>query len=136
MKKLGLLVCMLWLGGCSSLMPGSSDKGTPEEIVAERALQRYQAMMAGDYRKAYKFMTPGYRVLNTLEDFQKSNIGVAQWGEVEIGRVTCSENDCRAGVSFEYRREGVTRRGTGPTGGAVRDVWNQIDGQWYFTRME
>lgn len=134
MKKLIVASCLLVMSGCS-LVP-KAPLATDEEKVAERAHQRYQAMIAGDYRKAYKLMSPGYRVLNTLEDFQAANRGVAQWEKVQIVKVTCAEETCKVGVSFDYRREKSLRSGLQATGGTVRDVWGKLDGQWYFLRLE
>ncbi|HAS22545.1 MAG TPA: hypothetical protein DCR51_05255, partial [Idiomarina loihiensis] len=59
MVKLNLLLCcfgVVALVGCASTTPVASD-----DQVADRAQKRLDALVEGDFAKAYSYATPGYR---------------------------------------------------------------------------
>ena len=74
------------LVGCSAF-----DPIPPEEVVEARALQRVQALMAGDYDKAYALTTPAHRTLESETDYTRRWIGASMWREVL--RVKCAAPD-------------------------------------------
>ena len=49
-----LAVAVAVLGGCAAL-----DARPPEEVLKERAQQRWDAMVKSDFKAAYQFLSPG-----------------------------------------------------------------------------
>lgn len=134
MKKIVLLGAVLWLVGCSAMQ--GKDALTDEAVVAHKAERRYQAMMAGNYRSAYKLMSPGFRELNTLGDFEERFVGVRSWQKVSIGAVMCDGDVCRVGVSFSYVNRAAGGKASFMPDGTIRDIWGRVDGQWYYLKKE
>ena len=60
------------LVGCASHPNTPAATVTPETLVSERAQQRWDRLLANDYRQAYDFLTPAYRGLKTPEEYAKT----------------------------------------------------------------
>jgi hypothetical protein len=72
----------LALSGCGQDAPTVDDR-TPEEIVHERAQQRWDALLAGDIERAYGFITPAYRATSSLELYRARFGSAIQWNECD-----------------------------------------------------
>jgi len=120
---------LMLLASCNEARP-------PEEIVAERAQARWDALIARDYREAWKFLTPGYR--ETLEDFDYAAEMARrpiQWTSAEVFRVECDEDlpRCSVQTRIEYTVP-AAMPGVGSLSsrsGSV-EIWLQIEGQWWY----
>src|SRR4051812_42141290 len=66
------------LAGCASL-----DKA-PELVVRERATQRWSALVAEDFEKAYTYMPPSYRAATPFERYKNSFKGAIKWVGAEV----------------------------------------------------
>ncbi|HMB40230.1 MAG TPA: hypothetical protein VKO85_14215, partial [Wenzhouxiangellaceae bacterium] len=58
----------LILGMAFLLAACSEPPRAPEEIVAERAQARWDAVIAGDPESSYEYQTPGYREKTSVMD--------------------------------------------------------------------
>lgn len=96
-----LLLASLVLGGCASLDIGK----TPEQIVAERAAARWNAIIASKWEDAYAYATPGYRAAISLEAFQgRTSNGAIRRQGAEVVKVACEQADrCVATVRLAYK---------------------------------
>ena len=126
-SKLYSSILGMVLVGCSAF-----DTRPPEEVVEARALQRVQALMTGDYDKAYALTTPAYRTLESETDYTRRWIGASMWREVGVARVKCAAPDievtkCRVAVriTFDPPRAPVTTT-------HMQEDWLKVDGKWYF----
>ena len=126
-SKFCLLIFGGVLAGCSAL-----DPRPPEELVEARALQRVQALMAGDYGTAYDLTTPSYRTLESQTDYTRRWIGASMWREVGVARVRCAASEaevtkCRVAVkiTFDPPRAPLTTI-------HMQEDWLKVDGRWYF----
>ena len=61
------LLALAVLGGCAAFEPK-----TPEQAVAERATQYWQARIQGDMGKAYSLLTPAYRAVRCYKGVSKT----------------------------------------------------------------
>ena len=120
-------------GASTPERPGS--KLTPEEAVAQRAKERWEAIIARDYRPAYDRLTPGTRATTTYEAYRQRLLGAAlRWTSAEVQSVECNEPDvCRAEVYITYMLRGG-QPGLGEIEGynPVFEQWIRSDGQWYY----
>ena len=72
---------------------------TPEDQVRQRATQRWQALLAYDYAKAYEFATPSYRALVSPESYRGRQGAALQRTSAKVFRVDCPEpGKCTARV--------------------------------------
>ncbi|MBK9675651.1 MAG: hypothetical protein IPO82_10660 [Betaproteobacteria bacterium] len=105
------------LAGCAG-MPGSGTltRESPVEVrqaaVAARAQERWDAVIQGDFAKAYSYMTEASREVVTLERF-KGRLGAVAYRSAKVQGVTCSADACTAEifVGYDHRRfkGGATR---------------------------
>ena len=124
LKRLHLLVLLL-LGGCSAFPTKS-----PEEIVFERAQQRIDLLMAGDYQASYEFTTPGYRSTESAGRYGTRWSGVGMWISANVTKAECAAAEavdrCKAVVEVVYRAVGYD-----PLTTILTEDWLLIGGQWY-----
>ena len=89
-------------------LSGCSVFGTapPEEQVRRLSEEWLEALLQGDYKKAYSYTTPGYQATHSARDHGRSYAGVAMWRKAEIGDVTCEGNQpsrCTAMLMVTYK---------------------------------
>lgn len=111
------------LGGCSS--------PPPEEVVGQRAVERWQALAQRDMEKAYGYLSPGYRAVNSLELYQARIGDAVQWKGATVKNIACVDNTCDVTLTLRYRYA------TPPTGNyyegerPMEEKWTQAEGQWW-----
>ncbi len=118
----------LLLSGCATQRPEP-----PEETVARKALERWQALIAGDFAKAYSYYAPGYRKTVDLKSFalQKAK-GVGVWLAARVEKVACPEKDrCTARVWVKTRFF-HPRVGKLETESPVEERWIYRSGKWWY----
>jgi hypothetical protein len=126
MVKAGLLALGVALGGCSTL-----DTRTPEEIVADRAQQHLDALMARDYEKAFGYTTPGYRAANTARMYSSAYAGAGFWLGAKVDQVVCTPAEApvkcevRAKVTYKAPRQKLDLERI------LNHRWLNVDGVWY-----
>ena len=111
----------LVLVGCAA-PAGKSD----EAVIAERALQRWNAVIAGNYDKAYEYISPAGRSIVTPEGFTKSmKPGFHKSATVQA--VKCSAPEvCEVQLEIEYEFQGKRTKTPLP------ERWVKQDGTWWF----
>lgn len=127
----GLGLCAAALAACTP-----TDKRTPEEIVAQRAGERWAALVAADYEKAYGYFAPSLRAIRSLEGYKlaiKVKDGQpSPWKKYEVKSVQCEEKDiCHAVVAVELELQIPKFAGMIATADA-QEKWLVQDGQWYY----
>ena len=93
-RRLGAIAITLGtlaLAGCAVFTPA-----TPEQIVAKRASDYWQARIAGKYEKAYELSTPAYRKLKTAEQFRVQFGPGVNVQAAEVASVVCEPQKCTA----------------------------------------
>lgn len=127
----GLLV--LILAGCAGLQLKSDD-----QVVIDRAEKRMAALQAGDFKKAYSYMTPGYKATKSLERFQSEFAGGANITWFEVLNPECESERCVVTVTRKYKMQISAR---GEMGKArefennTQQVWIKVDGQWWYYKL-
>jgi hypothetical protein len=115
------LVLAVAVAGCAAMAPR-----TPEEVVKERAQARWNALVGGDVKKAYTFLSPGSRAVMSFEQYGPS-IRVGFWKSAVVEKVTCeSPQACQAQVTIEY--EFQAKRIRTP----LREAWIREGTDWWY----
>ncbi|MFD2378067.1 hypothetical protein ACFSTJ_12145 [Ottowia pentelensis] len=114
------------LAGCAGLQPQ-----TTEQIVQQRAQQRWDALVAGDFAKAWTYSTPSFRQRVKQNDYRDQFGRAGQWTAAKVESVTCKAERCTAQVSLTARLlfPGFKNQ---LTTGEVPEIWVRDDGQWWY----
>jgi len=120
-----LLILPLIFSACAVFGPK-----TPEEAVRQRAQARWDALLAGQWSKAYSYMAPSYRALIPENRYSNQFGGGAAWVGAEVTKVTCADDRCTVRMKVDYRLI------AGGRSGEVADTyfdetWIREEGQWW-----
>lgn len=122
--------------GTAVLLAACSGPPRPaEEIVAERAQARWDALIAQDPETAYQYRTPGYREKTKKIDhaIQYSRRRIT-WTSAEVREVECDGRRCKLEVLIGYRADGAPGVLSGMEGRRpVEEIWLQIDDEWWYS---
>jgi hypothetical protein len=122
---MGLFVAGSFLTGCASLQT------KPEEAVAQRATERWQALVKGQLIKAYEYNTPGYKALVTPESFIGRTGIAGRWLGAEVIRVECAQpKSCKAVIRLDFQAL-FSGRSTDKLSTHIDETWLLEDGQWW-----
>ena len=68
----------------------SSMQNEPQKIVADLAAARWEALIKGDFAKAYSYLSPGTREVMSL-DLYKAKIRGGTWKKANVDSVSCEQ---------------------------------------------
>ena len=115
---------LLFTSACASL-----DKGPPEQVVSQRSVQRAALLMRGDYESAYLYSTPGYRSLESVNDYTARWLGAAMWEEARVAKVACQGEPaerCQIALAI-----GLQMPNVGLITTHLQETWVLSKGNWY-----
>lgn len=115
------------LSGCAGL----GTPQPPELAVRTLATQRWQALMAQDFAKAYTFAPPSYRQLHTADVYQKKYQGVpVKWLAAKVLRVQCETEKCDVRIDLESKPL-IPFGFKGSINSGLDETWVLENGQWW-----
>jgi hypothetical protein len=104
----------------------------PEDQVRQRATERWQALIAGQFSQAYTFNTPGFRAVVTPDGYRNRFGGAVSWTGVEVIRVECPEaNKCQAELRIDFKPT-LSLQNSGKLSTHIDETWLLEDGKWWF----
>ena len=106
--------------GCATPVAKSA-----EEVVAERAQDRWNAIVARDLDKAYEYISPAGRSTTTLESF-KNGLKPGFHKGARVVSVKCGPELCDVQLELEYEFQGKRTKTPLP------EKWVKQDGKWWF----
>jgi hypothetical protein len=132
------IAVVLFLGGCASAPPSAPVPLAPiaksaEQVVAERAGARWQALIKGDLVAAYGFLSPASReTINVNAFVAQHGKGGQFWRNVSDFKATCEAELCQVALMLEYDLrdtvKGLKRE--------IRETWIQDQGQWWMVASQ
>ncbi len=115
------------LAGCAAV----GTPKTPEETVRQLATQRWQALLAGDFEKAYEFAVPSYRQLKTSAYYRTKRLGTpVKWISVEVINAQCEALKCEVRIKLESKPI-VPINIQGNMVGGLDETWVFEQGRWW-----
>ena len=124
-------LCAALLAACSTTAPRSEN---PEQLLGKRAEERWGALIAGDWEKAYAYFTPGYRDVNAYEGYRLSMVNrQINWTAARAKGVECeSEAKCLVKIDIDYSLIGGMQ-GVGKVSSTrnATETWLKLENQWY-----
>lgn len=144
------LLIVLLLSGCvvssNYVAEGARQKAESVEIKADsvsredklsvRVQNRWNALIARDFAKAYEFNSPGYKGLHTLEQFKGGFGGQVIWTDADVARLEAKGDAAKVVVMVKYKA--VLAFGTqdgstlSPGETALHENWILEDEVWYY----
>ena len=117
------VVAVAGLGGCAAL-----DSRPPEEVVKERAQQRWNALVQSDFKTAYQYLSPGSRAVTSLEGYA-SGLRAGFWKAATVDKVLCGNPDsCDAVLTIEYEFRGSRIKTP------LKETWIKEGSSWWFVQ--
>lgn len=114
----------LALSGCASRAPS-----TPEQLVKQRASERWEALVASRWDKAYGFVSPAFRATMSEERYRERFVGIPKWKSADVRSVNCEPEKCTAVIRIEALYG--ARAGMATLSTDVSEIWLHEEGQWY-----
>ena len=102
-----------------------------EQVVSERALLRWQRLVAGDVLGAYQLLSPSYRSA-VSESQYRSGLKLGLWKGAVVKSVVCRESDvCLVDVEVSYQI--VAKLGGSVFSGkeVLHETWRRDKGEWW-----
>ncbi|HRN75288.1 MULTISPECIES: hypothetical protein [Ottowia] len=115
------------LAGCAALQPK-----TPEQIVAERSLARWNALIKRDFAAGHAYYQPAFRAAFKPADVEQVD-GPPRAHHARVQQVSCEAERCTARVVFKLNTRSA-RRGTWEIETVRDETWVRQDGQWWYER--
>ncbi len=117
---------LLLLAACASMKPA-------EQVVGERAVARWDALIKGDYAAAYQYLSPGFRSSVSAEQYEKSFIyKKIKWTSAKLIESNCAEKTCKVRISLGYTAYGALPGvKTFSSKEPIDESWVLSHGSWY-----
>jgi len=127
------LLWVLMLAGVFLTACATAPESTGNSI-AERAQDRWDALLAGDFATAYAFYSPGYRSSSSMIDLAlKIRSRRVQWVSAEYQDHSCNERVCTVNfmVGFKVIKP-VRGLSVWESSSLVDEKWVKTEGQWWY----
>ncbi len=105
-----------------------------EELLTQRAQDRWQALIAWDMEKAYSLLSPGTRQAMPLAAYSKKQAtSPVQMKDAVVKSTQCEEEVCTLRIELRYIYNGsvAAMRGQEQTS-TVTEKWVAADDSWYY----
>jgi hypothetical protein len=118
---IALLAALL---GCAAM-----DSRPPQEIVRERAQQRWEALITADYAAAYEYLSSGSQTITEKKNYV-AMFRKGFWISAVVDKVQCPNSEtCEADLTIEYELKG--RRMKTP----VKEKWIREGWNWRYVQV-
>jgi hypothetical protein len=127
--KLVLVCVVLALSAC-----GMVRKDEDASVIEQKAVQRWNYLIAHKAEKAYDYLSPGYRATKTRESYAAGmNNRPVNWEEVKYIDQSCSQDVCTVHLKLKYKVM-VNLHGMRKIAGnsPVTERWIKESGRWYY----
>jgi len=126
--KIGCALAALALAGCDTVK-----KEEDASVIKEKAVQRWEFLIAHQAEKAYDFLSPGYRQTKSRDAYaQEMNSRGVRWSKVNYGSQECEADVCKVRLSVDYSLSFGGPAGTVKSMAPLKETWVHIGGKWYF----
>ena len=128
----------LWLSLCASLALtacASLSNLPPQEQIRQRATERWQALVAGEFGRAYTYNTPGFRGVVSADGYRGRFGGSVIWLGAEVVDVNCPETTkCMVSLRIDFKPL-LSRKIGDKISTHLEETWLLEDGQWWFFQV-
>ena len=122
------------LTSCSLLLLSAcATTARTENVIEERAMARWEAVLSGDFAAAYEYLSPGYRSSVSAAQYERSILQKRiKWVSARYIKSECTETSCKVKISIGYTASNALAgvkifHGAGD----IEESWLRLDGHWY-----
>lgn len=120
-----VLLVPVFLTGCAVFQPKD-----PVVAVKERAQERWDALLANDLDRAYKYLSVGTRTMRSPEQY-KGTVKLGLWRSAKVDSAECELDRCAVTVAVTYLYKGkVSGKVEGET--HLQETWIKESGSWWY----
>lgn len=126
---------VLLVAGCAS--QPSDPILQSEQIIKQRAQERWDASRKGDFEKAFSFTTPSYRAVTDIKVFRNATSGSQNLVSADVLSVKCeTEASCAAKVRFQFHSP-ITLQNLKQDiiENHFDETWVKEDGNWWLFKQ-
>ena len=118
------------MAGCATTTAVKpQDRGTAQE----RAVQRWNYLIAHQAEKAYDFFTPGFRATKSREDYAREMNGRGMhWLSVTPNSAECEADTCKVRLIVNIEIDMTSSAGHVKAISPVLETWIKEGGNWYY----
>lgn len=138
LSRIFLLATIVGISACAGIQHKTDD-----ERVLALAEKRQAALLKQDFAGAYKFMSPGYREVNSLRKFTSNYLGVHSWDSSRVYKTVCEEDICTVYVEVQFDASMLMgAAGHRTTDGKMllprvsKETWVKLDNKWWFSKSD
>ena len=143
--RLLLVSAMLTLAACATTSPAGGGKAsaqTPEKIITDRAIARWDGLIKRDPATAWTYLSPGYRATHPQQKYAQDMVNrPVRWSKVEpfvaddgSATVECADpaQSCTIRLKVHYKiASHLTSVGMIESWNVVKETWINVKGDWY-----
>lgn len=129
MRIFTVAALLFFFVGCASF--GSAEKKT-DNYISNRALQRWNTLIAKDFKKAYGYQSPGYRKAKSLDFYSRQFGSWVKWTGVKVKTVNrISDEIAEVDIELEFEffqkwSESLEKRTSN-----FSEKWIYAEGDWW-----
>lgn len=128
-RALAFAAVLVLLAACSA---GGTKKDSTAE-VEQRAIERWNFLIAHEAEKAWDYLTPGYRATITREDYAAAmNHRPVQWTSVNYVDRHCEADRCSVTLNVRYSLKMAGVGSPVESASPQTETWIRTRGTWYF----
>lgn len=126
-RAINALLLAALVSACATSPPAATD-------VRQRSQARWEAILAGDFDRAYDLYSPGYRSSHSRVDFAiEQRMRRVRWTSAEVQESSCEADVCSVVTRIGYQVAGaVPGLSQWNSKKDVKERWVRADGQWWF----
>lgn len=123
-----LVLVATTLAGCAT------SQAARDRAIPERAQDRWNALLVGDFERAYSFLSPGYRSSRSVTDYEIDiRTRRVQYTSAEYRGHSCEAAVCIVQMMVGYRiAKPVQGVPEWSSNSIVTERWIELDGAWWF----
>lgn len=121
-----LIATLFLISACAATRPA-------EQVTGERAMARWNALLADDVSGAYQYLSPGYRSSVSEKNYQRALLlKKVRWNDAKYIESNCEETTCKVKISLNYTVFGAVP-GLKSFDGTqtIEESWVLVDSNWY-----
>ena len=123
---LSICVCLV-LAACASVGSGNAP-----DLVRQRASELWQALVAGEFSRAYTYNTPAYRGVVSPDGYRSRFSNAVVWLGSEVVDVNCPEaTRCLVRLRLDVRPL-LSRKTSDKISTYIDETWLFSEGQWWY----
>ena len=117
-------------------LAGCNTNNDPAADVEKRAVERWNFLIAHQAEKAYDYLSPGTREMQTRETYAAAmNTRPIKWIAAKFNHKECDADRCKVYIDVSYS---VAMPGAGAVGKPIEststqtETWVRVKDDWYF----